>query len=171
MANDGLDELCDKYPDSFAGFVAEVPLTAPDAGARECERAIKELGASGVQIVTNIGGKPLDLPGVRAVLRQDEPAQEADLGASDAHGGIRRLRHREEVALRNLVDARLVLRDRRGHVAHGVLQDARQVSGPQDRRAPLRRHRADAGRPHRSGLGSARRAHLGRGLSGAAEVS
>jgi len=62
MANDGLKELCDKYPDQFAGFVAEVPLTAPDAGARESERAIKELGACGVQIVTNVNGKPLDLP-------------------------------------------------------------------------------------------------------------
>ena len=62
LANDGLKELCDKYPDQFAGFVAEVPLTAPDAGARECERAIKELGACGVQIVTNVNGKPLDRP-------------------------------------------------------------------------------------------------------------
>ena len=62
IANDGLKELCDKYPDQFAGFVAEVPLTAPDAGARESERAIKELGACGVQIVTNVGGKPLDRP-------------------------------------------------------------------------------------------------------------
>ena len=32
LANDGLKELCDKYPDEFAGFVAEAPLTAPDAG-------------------------------------------------------------------------------------------------------------------------------------------
>ena len=62
LANDGLKELCDKYPDQFAGFVAEVPLTAPDAGARESERAIKELGACGVQIVTYVGGKPLDRP-------------------------------------------------------------------------------------------------------------
>ena len=62
LANDGLKELCDKYPDEFAGFVAEVPLTAPDAGARESERAIKELGACGVQIVTNVNGKPLDRP-------------------------------------------------------------------------------------------------------------
>jgi predicted TIM-barrel fold metal-dependent hydrolase len=62
LANDGLKELCDKYPDQFAGFVAEVPLTAPDAGARESERAIKELGACGVQIVTNVNGKPLDAP-------------------------------------------------------------------------------------------------------------
>ncbi len=62
IANDGLKELCDKFPDQFAGFVAEVPLTAPDAGARESERAIKELGACGVQIVTNVNGKPLDRP-------------------------------------------------------------------------------------------------------------
>ena len=54
LANDGLKELCDKYPDQFAGFVAEVPLTAPDAGVRESARAIKELGACGVQIVTNV---------------------------------------------------------------------------------------------------------------------
>jgi predicted TIM-barrel fold metal-dependent hydrolase len=62
IANDGLKELCDKYPDQFAGFVAEVPLTAPDAGARESERAIKDLGACGVQIVTNVNGKALDQP-------------------------------------------------------------------------------------------------------------
>jgi predicted TIM-barrel fold metal-dependent hydrolase len=62
LANDGLKELCDKYPDQFAGFVAEVPLTAPDAGVRESERAVKELGACGVQIVTSVNGKPLDRP-------------------------------------------------------------------------------------------------------------
>ena len=49
IANDGLAELCQKYPDQFAGFIGEVPLTAPDAGARESERAIKELSACGVR--------------------------------------------------------------------------------------------------------------------------
>jgi uncharacterized protein len=43
-------------------FVAEAPLNAPDAGAREAERAVKELGACGLQIVTNVNGKPLDRP-------------------------------------------------------------------------------------------------------------
>jgi len=99
IANDGLKELCDKYPDQFAGFVAEVPLTAPDAGARESERAIHELGACGVQIVTNVNGKPLDRGEFVAVLRQDERAQDADLGASDAHRRDPRLRGREEVSL------------------------------------------------------------------------
>src|ERR1041385_5132474 len=32
LANDGLKELCDKYPDQFAGFAAQGPLTAPAAG-------------------------------------------------------------------------------------------------------------------------------------------
>ena len=62
IANDGLAELCAKHPDQFAGFVAEAPISAPDAGVRECERALKEIGALGVQIHTNVNGKPLDRP-------------------------------------------------------------------------------------------------------------
>ena len=76
LANDGLKELCDKYPDQFAGFVAEVPLTAPDAGARESERAIKELGACGVQIYTNVNGKPLDRPEFEPFFASDERARQ-----------------------------------------------------------------------------------------------
>jgi aminocarboxymuconate-semialdehyde decarboxylase len=62
IANDGFAELCAKHPEQFAGFVAEAPMTAPDAGVRECERAIKHLGACGVQTYTNLRGKPLDRP-------------------------------------------------------------------------------------------------------------
>ena len=171
LANDGLKELCDKYPDQFAGFVAEVPLTAPDAGARESERAIKELGACGVQIVTNVNGKPLDRPEFEPFFAKMNQLKHAGVGASDAHREDAGLRRRAEIALRDLVDLRLVLRDRGLHGAHGVLQDARQVSGPEDPRAPFRRHRADARRPHRPGLGPARRAHLGRGLRRAAQVA
>jgi predicted TIM-barrel fold metal-dependent hydrolase len=61
LINDGFVEICAKDPDHFPGWVAEAPLTASDAGVRECERAIKN-GALGVQIHTNILGKPLDLP-------------------------------------------------------------------------------------------------------------
>jgi predicted TIM-barrel fold metal-dependent hydrolase len=62
IVNDGFAELCAKHPDHFPGWVAQAPLAAPDAGVRESERAIKELGALGVQIYTNIRGKPLDRP-------------------------------------------------------------------------------------------------------------
>jgi aminocarboxymuconate-semialdehyde decarboxylase len=60
-SNDGFAEICGKNPDHFPGWVAEAPIGAPDAGARECERAI-ENGALGMQIHTNVAGKPLDDP-------------------------------------------------------------------------------------------------------------
>ncbi len=61
IINDGFVDLCKKYPDHFPGWVAQVPLTAPDAGVREATRALKN-GALGVQIYTNVAGKPLDHP-------------------------------------------------------------------------------------------------------------
>src|SRR5207248_4731047 len=64
LCNDGFAELCDKERDHFPGWVAQVALGAPDAGAAEAERAIKN-GALGVQIYTNVGGKPIDLPQYR----------------------------------------------------------------------------------------------------------
>jgi aminocarboxymuconate-semialdehyde decarboxylase len=61
LCNDGFAELCDKERDRFPGWVAQVALGASDAGVAEAERAIKN-GALGVQIYTNVGGKPIDLP-------------------------------------------------------------------------------------------------------------
>jgi aminocarboxymuconate-semialdehyde decarboxylase len=62
ICNDGFAEICRKHPEQFPGFVAQISLASPDAGVREAERAIKELGAIGVQIYTNVGGKPIDRP-------------------------------------------------------------------------------------------------------------
>ena len=62
LINDGFAELCAKERDHFPGWVAQVSLAAADAGAGEAERAIKELGALGVQVYTNVRGKPIDLP-------------------------------------------------------------------------------------------------------------
>ncbi len=62
IGNDGLAELVAKHPDRFPAFVAQTPLIAKDAGVAETERAIKQLGAIGTQIYTNVGGKPLDRP-------------------------------------------------------------------------------------------------------------
>jgi predicted TIM-barrel fold metal-dependent hydrolase len=77
IGNDGLAELCQKYPDQFAGFIAQTPLIAKDAGIGETERAIKELGACGTQIFTNVAGKPLDAPEFRpffaAMEKLDKP--------------------------------------------------------------------------------------------------
>jgi predicted TIM-barrel fold metal-dependent hydrolase len=61
MINDGLAEIVEKDRAHFPGWVAQVALTAPDAGVAEATRAIKN-GALGVQIYTNIAGRPLDDP-------------------------------------------------------------------------------------------------------------
>ena len=61
LVNDGFAEICRKYPDQFPGWVGQAALIAPDGGVREAERALKN-GALGVQIYTNIAGKPLDDP-------------------------------------------------------------------------------------------------------------
>jgi predicted TIM-barrel fold metal-dependent hydrolase len=62
ILNDGLAEIVERHPHHFPGFVAQAALAAPDAGVAEAERAIRDLGALGVQIYTNVNGKPLDRP-------------------------------------------------------------------------------------------------------------
>ncbi len=62
IINDGFAELIANEKDHFPGWVAQVSLAAKDAGVAEAKRAVKELGALGVQIYTNVNGKPLDRP-------------------------------------------------------------------------------------------------------------
>jgi predicted TIM-barrel fold metal-dependent hydrolase len=61
LINEEFVELCAQNPDHFAGWIAQAALGSPDAGVAEAERAIKD-GALGVQIYTNVAGKPLDDP-------------------------------------------------------------------------------------------------------------
>ena len=62
IANDAMAELCQKYPDRFAGFVAALCLTDVMGSVEEAKRAINQLGAAGVQIFTPLAGRPLDEP-------------------------------------------------------------------------------------------------------------
>jgi uncharacterized protein len=62
ICNDGMAELCQKYPERFPTFIASLPLNNPDASMEELRRCVDALGARGVQIFSNVGGKPLDLP-------------------------------------------------------------------------------------------------------------
>jgi aminocarboxymuconate-semialdehyde decarboxylase len=61
-ANDGMAELVARYPDRFPAFVASLPLSDPDASQTELHRAIRGLGARGIQVFSNINGRPLDTP-------------------------------------------------------------------------------------------------------------
>jgi predicted TIM-barrel fold metal-dependent hydrolase len=69
MANDALAEVCRRYPDRFPTFVAALPLNNIDASLAEIDRAITELGARGVQLFTNVAGKPLSLPEYRPIFQ------------------------------------------------------------------------------------------------------
>ncbi len=60
IANDGMAEIVQKHPDRFPGFVASLPLNDPEAALAETHRAMKELGASGIQVFSNAAGRPLD---------------------------------------------------------------------------------------------------------------
>ena len=48
-ANDGMAELVLRYPERFPGFIASLPLNDPDAAVSETARAIRDLGARGIQ--------------------------------------------------------------------------------------------------------------------------
>jgi aminocarboxymuconate-semialdehyde decarboxylase len=62
ICNDGMAELCAKYPERFPTFIASLALNNPESCVAEIYRAVKDLGARGVQIFSNVDGKPLDLP-------------------------------------------------------------------------------------------------------------
>jgi len=58
LANDGMAELVQKYPDRFPGFIAGLPMNDPEGLLQEARRAIKDLGAVGVQVYSNVLGRP-----------------------------------------------------------------------------------------------------------------
>jgi predicted TIM-barrel fold metal-dependent hydrolase len=62
IANDGMAEISARHPDRFPGFVASLPMNNVAASLTEMTRAIEKLGARGIQIFTNVNGRPLDEP-------------------------------------------------------------------------------------------------------------
>jgi uncharacterized protein len=68
LANDGLAEVCRRYPQRFPTFIASLPMNNVDAALAEIDRAVTSLGARGVQVFTNIAGKPLSAPEFRPVF-------------------------------------------------------------------------------------------------------
>jgi len=68
MANDALAEVCRAHPDRFPGFIAALPMNNIEASLDEIDRAVRDLGARGVQVFTNVAGKPLSAPEYRPVF-------------------------------------------------------------------------------------------------------
>ena len=70
VANDGMAEICAKYPDRFIGFAASLPMNNMDACLQEVDRVIQQLGARGVQIFTSVNGRPLDESEFRPLFKK-----------------------------------------------------------------------------------------------------
>ncbi len=59
LANDELHRICAARPDKFPAWVASLPLNNVEASLAEIDRAVAA-GARGIQIFTNVDGRPLD---------------------------------------------------------------------------------------------------------------
>ncbi len=62
IANDGMAAICKQHPDRFPCFVASLPMNNPKEAIRELDRAVGDLDARGIQIFSNVNGRPLDEP-------------------------------------------------------------------------------------------------------------
>ena len=127
-------------------------------------------GALGVQIYTNVAGKPLDDPAFEPFFeimnKSGKPIWLHPARGANFPDYLSEKKSKYEIwwtfgwsyetaaAMARLVFSKTM----------------DKYPEPEDHRAPLRRHRSDAGRPHRPRLGPARRAHVGRGLWRAAEA-
>ena len=77
LPNDTLAETCRQHPDSFPTFIASLPMNNVEASLIEIDRAVKQLGARGVQMFTNVAGLPLSAPEFRPLFAR---MVEHDLG-------------------------------------------------------------------------------------------
>ena len=70
VANDGMADMVRRYPLEFPAFVASLPLNNVPAALAEMDRAIGELGARGIQIISSVAGRPLDDPEFFPILER-----------------------------------------------------------------------------------------------------
>ena len=62
IANDEMADLVSRLPDRFVGAAACVPMNNIDGALAELDRAARQLRMCGVQIYTEVQGRPLDDP-------------------------------------------------------------------------------------------------------------
>jgi len=70
IANEGMAEICRKWPDKFPAFVASLPMNNPSAALVEMDYAIEKLGARGIQVLSSANGIPLDDPEVFPIFER-----------------------------------------------------------------------------------------------------
>jgi predicted TIM-barrel fold metal-dependent hydrolase len=135
IANDDMAAMVAKWPQQFPAFVASLPMNNIPAALEEMDRAIQGLGARGIQLTTNINGRPLDEPEFFAVF--------------------------ERATKRDLAGSWLAVRNQRGNGAHRFLRLVRQAAGHAHHYPPLRGNDSFPFRTGRDTLGAARQPQCG----------
>ena len=129
---------CAKHPDLFPGL-RRLAADEQRAGAasRRWTAPSTQLGAKGIQIFTNVNGRPLDEPEFFPIFERMAKKYDLPIWVHPSRSAkFRRLPDRAEVEVRDLVAVRLALRDQRLHGAHGVLADVREAAEPEDHHPP-----------------------------------
>jgi aminocarboxymuconate-semialdehyde decarboxylase len=62
ISNDAMADMVRRHPGRLPAFVAALPFHDMESTLGELKRAIETLGARGIQIFTNVNGRPLDDP-------------------------------------------------------------------------------------------------------------
>jgi predicted TIM-barrel fold metal-dependent hydrolase len=62
LGNDEMADLVEEHPGRFVGFAAQAQMNDVELGLREIDYAIGEHDALGIQIYSNVAGRPLDDP-------------------------------------------------------------------------------------------------------------
>jgi aminocarboxymuconate-semialdehyde decarboxylase len=70
LGNDGLAGLVRAHPDRFVGALGNLPLNAPEASLRELQRLQESPEFVGIQIYSNVCGRPLDTPETLDVIEE-----------------------------------------------------------------------------------------------------
>jgi predicted TIM-barrel fold metal-dependent hydrolase len=65
--NDGIAEAVARHPDRFQAF-ATLPVSDPDAAARELERCVETLGFKGTMLCGRVGTRNLDHPDLQPIF-------------------------------------------------------------------------------------------------------
>ncbi|WP_458780566.1 amidohydrolase family protein [Arthrobacter sp. D3-16] len=70
LANETMKDIVDDHPDRFPAFVASLPMNSTEASLQEIDYAVDHLGAKGIQVFTNVNGKPLDHPDFEPIFAE-----------------------------------------------------------------------------------------------------
>ena len=127
IGNDAMAELCAKHPERFPTFVAAVSMTDVEGSVKEARRAVKELNAGGIQIFTNIAGKPLDDPSFEPIFKTMAELDRPIWLHPARTAAMTDYVDRRKITLRNVVVLRLALRNVGRNGAVGVQRPARSI--------------------------------------------